>query len=137
MAYSEPSKEKSASYGPKRCRACHGCIRGDDCYSWGLTAFRDDEIRIPVAENETLSFGEGPLRPSGVSKFGFAGEPPDGWPSEERRSLADWRLREAIEDGEPETRFPWGVAIMFLVIVLGILACTIGSIAYLLSRLNF
>lgn len=78
--------------------------------------------------------GKPPLRPEGVAKFGFEGEPPEGWSTEERRSLADWRHREQIEEGAPEPiSFPWGVLFLSLAFVLAVVGCIGGSIWALVS----
>ena len=81
-------------------------------------------IAAPVEANLGL-----PLRVSGAAKFGFEGEPPEGWASEERRSLADWRLREQIEEGAPEPlRFPWGVLALAALFVLAVVGCIGGAL---------
>lgn len=140
--------------------ATTGDEHGDEIFPWyheSRLGKRTDEIRIPVRENETLSFGERetareimhsmcdrpcgpdcpePLRPLGLARFGFDGEPPEGWASEPRRRAAESRLNLEIEEGEPETRFPWGVVILFVILVGLILACTVGGAWFVLSRLH-
>jgi hypothetical protein len=69
--------------------------------------------------------GDAGLQPEGVARFGFEAEPPEGWSSEQRRSLAEARLLAEIEDGSPEPmRFPWAV---LLFAALFVSACVGGG----------
>lgn len=137
MPYSPPSKGQSFGPAP-RCGICICCLMGLDCEGWDLTRLPGvtvepyDVASAEAREGRRGLLDSGPLRPEGVARFGFAGEPPDGWASEERRSLASARLTAEIEDGEPEmSRIPWGVLILFLVLIALITSCIFGAVWFL------